>query len=64
MSEPFNRGYLEWQRRMREDGYQVVSNVSRQDLNIPIVHACHREEICPKSLTWVFFGAFLCIEVT
>jgi len=25
MSEPFDPGYLEWQKRMKEEGFQVVS---------------------------------------
>ena len=31
MSEPFDRGYVEWQKRMKDEGYQVVSIVKRQD---------------------------------
>ena len=38
MSEPFDRGYVEWQKRMKDEGYQVVSIVKRQDNEIPLVH--------------------------
>ena len=38
MSEPFDRGYVEWQKRMEDEGYQVVSIVKRQDTEIPLVH--------------------------
>ena len=44
MNEPFDPGYLEWQKRMKEEGFQVVSIVTRQErwflLGLSRLYAC------------------------
>ena len=44
MNEPFDPGYLEWQKRMKEEGFQVVSIVTRQGrwflLGLSRLYAC------------------------
>ena len=53
MSEQFDPGYLEWQKRMKGEGFQVVSIVTRQErwfllVRFPNCHECQLGFQYPK----------------